>query len=94
MEVRVHVPTALRELSDGRSTLTLDLRGGATVAELLDAVARSHPALGRRIRDERGELRVHVNLFVGDENVRTLEGTGTSLHPGTSVSILAAISGG
>ncbi len=94
MEVTVQVPTALRELTGGRSMLTFDLEEEATIAQLLEAVAAAHPTLERRIRDEQGALRTHVNLFVGDENVRTLAGTATRLPPGASVSILAAISGG
>jgi molybdopterin converting factor small subunit len=94
VEVTVQVPTALRELTGGRSMLTFDLEEEATIAQLLEAVAAAHPTLERRIRDEQGSLRTHVNLFVGDENVRTLAGTATTLPPGASVSILAAISGG
>lgn len=51
-------------------------------------------ALERRIRDEQGRVRVHVNLFVGAENVRGLAGVATELRAGDEVSILAAISGG
>lgn len=74
--------------------LAVDLGDGATVADLLDVLGVSHPALARRVRDERGRLRTHVNLFVGDENVRSLSGTDTALRAGDEVSILAAISGG
>jgi len=94
MEVHARIPAALRDVSGGRSTVTLVLSDSATVAELLDAVATSHPALERRIRDERGALRVHVNLFVGEENIRDLAGAGTELTDGAEVSILAAVSGG
>jgi molybdopterin synthase sulfur carrier subunit len=66
----------------------------ATVADALDAVGEVHPSLERRIRDERGVLRTHVNLFVGDEDVRALDGLATALDPGAELSILAAISGG
>ena len=48
--------------------------GGVTVRRTLDALARSHPALERRVRDELGAVRVHVNLFVGADNVRDLDG--------------------
>jgi molybdopterin converting factor small subunit len=50
--------------------------------------------LERRIRDERGVVRPLVNIFVGDDNVRSLSGVGTLLSPGDDVSILPAISGG
>lgn len=94
MDVRVRVPTALRELGDGRSTLAFDLRQEATIADLLDAIGTAHPALERRIRDEQGMVRTHVNLFVGDENARALGGAATVLRAGDEVSIVAAVSGG
>lgn len=94
MEILVRVPSALRQLVDGRSTCSFDLDEAATLGELLDAVARTHPAIERRIRDEQGALRPHVNLFVGDADVRSLGGTSTVLHPSDEVSVVAAISGG
>jgi len=72
----------------------MDLVEGATVADLLDAVAATSPALERRIRDEQGVLRPHVHLFVGDQDVRALAGTATALAAGDEVSVVAAISGG
>ena len=55
-----------------------------TVAAVLDALAVVHPALERRVRDELGRTRVHVNLFVGTDNVRDLDGLATPIPPGTS----------
>jgi molybdopterin converting factor small subunit len=78
----------------GHSSHSFDLDDGSTVADHLDAVAAAYPALERRIRDEQGVLRPHVNIFVGEENVRSLAGAGTVLSAGAEVSILPAISGG
>jgi molybdopterin converting factor small subunit len=39
-------------------------------------------------------LRVHVNVFVGEENIRTLAGARTTVQAGDEVSIIPAISGG
>ena len=94
MEVVVRVPGALRDLCGGEATIALSLRDGATVDELLDAVATRHPALERRVRDERRIHRPHVNLFVGDVHVRDLDGPATMLREGAEVSIIAAVSGG
>ena len=94
MEVRVRIPAALRELGSGRAVHSVELAEGATVADLLDALAATSPALERRIRDEQGRLRPHVNLFVGDQDVRALEGLASALRPGDEVSVVAAISGG
>ena len=53
-----------------------------------------HPALERRVRNEQRELRVHVNVFVGEENIRALAGADTKVQAGDEVSIIPAISGG
>lgn len=94
MEVRLRLPAALRELGPGTPVLAFDLEASPTVEQLLDALAAAHPAVERRIRDERRRLRPHVNLFVGDENIRSLDGPSTSLKAGDEVSVVAAVSGG
>jgi len=110
VKVRVRVPTALRELVAGSQTVEVDVdvAGGAagsagsagaddgpvTVGSVLDALAVEYPALERRVRDELGRTRVHVNLFVGPDNVRDLDGLATPIAPGGELSIIPAISGG
>ena len=66
----------------------------ATVSTVLDALAIRHPALERRIRDERGRARPHVNLFVGSDNVRDSNGQATPIKAGDELSIVPAVSGG
>jgi molybdopterin converting factor small subunit len=50
--------------------------------------------LERRVRDEAGRTRIHVNLFVDADNIRDLEGVDTAVTDGSDVSIIPAISGG
>ena len=92
--MKVRVPAALRELTGGQAVLALGLPDEATIDDALDAVESLHPALERRVRDEQRALRVHVNVFVGEENIRALAGAATQLRAGDEVSIIPAISGG
>jgi molybdopterin converting factor small subunit len=94
MQVQLWVPAALRTLNEGRAGRSVELADGSTVADLLDAISTDHRALERRVRDEQGTLRPHVNIFVGEDNIRSLAGAGTILQEGDAVSILPAISGG
>ena len=108
-EVIVRVPAALRQVSGGTSAIPVcvptapvprapvtpaPVPGLVTVGAVLDAVSATHPALARRIRDEVGRVRVHVNLFVGADNIRDLDGLDTPIRPGEELTIIAAVSGG
>ena len=102
MEVLVRVPTPLRSLVAGAKSVVLDVSPSGpasdgtavTVGAVLDTLAVEHPPLERRVRDERGRVRVHVNLFVGADNIRDLDGLTTAVSPGAELSIIPAISGG
>jgi molybdopterin converting factor small subunit len=94
VKVTVRLPGALRELADGRRALDVEVPEPATVRALLDAVASGWPAIERRIRDETGVLRPHVNVFVGDANVRDLGGQDTELADDAQVHVIPAVSGG
>jgi|SRR5688572_32956711 molybdopterin converting factor small subunit len=98
MDVRVRVPTQLRELVTGAAVVEIhvggDTDGTTTVATVLDAMATQHAALERRIRDEQGRARPHVNLFVAADNVRDREGLATPIRAGDELSIIPAVSGG
>lgn len=96
MRVRIRVPSPLRPLVAGASTIEIGApdSGAVTVGVVLDALAREHPALERRVRDEQGRVRTHVNLFVGADHVRDRDGLATPIGPGDELSILPAVSGG
>ena len=95
MNVRVRLPTQLRDLAAGASSVVVIVdTTPVTVGSVLDSLATTHPALERRIRDEAGRTRIHVNLFVDADNIRDLEGVDTAVADGSDVSIIPAISGG
>lgn len=78
----------------GAAHVDLDLDAPVTAGEVLDALAAAHPAIGRRVRDEGGALRHHVNVFVGADNVKDLDQLATDVPEGAEVAVLAAVSGG
>ena len=61
---------------------------------MIDALADAHPAVARRVRDEAGVLRRHVNVFVGPDNARDLDAMDTVVPEGSEVALLPAVSGG
>jgi molybdopterin converting factor small subunit len=98
MNVRVRVPTQLRDLVGGAAVVDVPVGIGLdtppTVGMVLDRLGLDHPALERRVRDEQGRARAHVNLFVGSDNVRDREGLSTRINAGEELSIIPAVSGG
>src|SRR5262245_36961898 len=94
MHVTVRIPASLRPLAGGDAALAVDLDDGATIADLLDALAADQPALHRRLRDEQGRVRTHVNVFLAADNIRDLDGPATPLPHGAEVTVLPSVSGG
>ena len=91
MAVTVRIPTTMRPLSGGSSTVEVE---GSTLAEVLKALDAAHPGFAERLFDESGALRRFVNVFVADDDVRYLDGLNTPVPAGTTVSIIPAVAGG
>ena len=89
--VVVRLPAGLRAWSGGQAAIQLS---GATVQAVLDELRAEYPDVERRVRDEQGRLRAHVNVFVGADNIRDLDGLQTELAADQQVTILPAVSGG
>jgi molybdopterin synthase sulfur carrier subunit len=90
MPVNVKIPTQLRAATDGEAVAAVD---GATVAEVLDALYERFGELKARIADDDG-LRRFVNVYVGGEDIRFLDGLETPVTDGAEVTILPAVAGG
>ena len=93
MAISVVLPQALTPYSRGSGTLVVDAPC-ATVADALARVAAQWPAVTDRVLTEQGELRRHVNVFVGDESIRFLDGLSTRVDDGATIMIVPAVSGG
>ena len=91
MSVSVRVPTILRTYTGGESEVTAE---GGTLAEVLDSLDGSYPGIKGRIVDEQGALRRFVNVYVGNDDVRFLDGLQTSVATGAQVSVIPAVAGG
>ncbi len=91
MAVTVRIPTTLRPMAGGNSTVQVE---GATLAEVIEALEAAHPGFKDRLLDESGAMRKFVNIFVADDDVRYLEGLATAVPAGETVSIIPAVAGG
>jgi molybdopterin converting factor small subunit len=94
MTVQVLLPRLLSDCTGGRTAMSLDLPATATVCALLDVLAADHPVFDRRVRDETGALRRHVNVYVDGEEVRRLSGLDTPVPSGAEVMVVQSVAGG
>lgn len=94
MIVEVRLPGVLADDAGGRRSLQVEVADGADVGVLLDALNGSHPRLARRVRDEAGQLRRYVNIYLDEDDIRTLGGTAARILPGAVVMVLPSVAGG
>jgi len=91
MSVNVRIPTILRSYTGGASEVTAE---GETLSAVLDDLEASYGGIRSRIIDETGELRRFVNVYVGNDDVRFLEGLATETPDGAKISVIPAVAGG
>jgi molybdopterin converting factor small subunit len=87
------IPGYVREFTGGRSRVPLEATPG-TVGEALAALWAIHPGVRDRVVTEQGEVRPHVNVFVGTESIRFTGGLATPVGRDAEISIVPAVSGG
>lgn len=93
MAIAIWIPGPLREFTGGAARVEIS-PAPSTVRAALEALWARHPGVRDRVVTELGEVRPHVNVFVGNESIRYLGGLAAPLADGDEVSIIPAVSGG
>ena len=88
---RVRIPPTLRAEAGGAREVEAP---GATVREVLANLAERFPGLGRQVLEDGSEIAPFVNVYLNNEDVRTLEGLETPVREGSTVILLPAMAGG
>jgi len=65
-----------------------------TIAEVVQAIEAMAPGFAFYVCDERGRLRTHVNIFIGDERIADRVHLSDRVDEGSRVYILQALTGG
>lgn len=92
MPVTIHLSGHLKPYTDGKVEILLD-GDFATVGDVLDSLWRQHLSLRDRILNEQGDIRQHVNIFMGGGDVKRLKGLQTTIKS-NDIHIFNAVSGG
>jgi len=87
----IRIPTPLRPFTGGSNEVSV---AGDTVGAALESLTTQHPDLRKHLYSEAGELRAFVNVFLGQEDVRHLQGVQTPLKDGDQLRIVPSVAGG
>ncbi|MDR2247818.1 MAG: MoaD/ThiS family protein [Treponema sp.] len=95
MTVTVLIPTALRAFTDRKSEAEAE---GATVGEVIRAFAETYPDIKQHLYQTgdagTAELRSFINIFLGETNIKNLDGLDTKVADGDTIMLVPAIAGG
>lgn len=87
----VFIPTTLRRLTANQSKVEMS---GATVSDVLDSLEATYPGFRERLFDATGQVKRFINVFVNDDEIRTLQGLDTPIRSSDRISIVPAMAGG
>ena len=85
------IPTPLRSYTNGESIVSVQ---GANVAEAMESLIQKYPTLKPHLYNSDENLRPFVNLFVGENNIKDLQGLETPLDENARVVLIPSIAGG
>lgn len=91
MSVKVQIPSALRRHTEGVGSVDCD---ASTLDELFSALDEKFPALKQHLRDETGQVRRFLNVYVNEEDIRFLGGNQYAFQDGDEVLLVPSIAGG
>ena len=90
----VFVPTPLRRLTNGQSKVSIPSADASDVGGLIRVLDASFPGVAEKVLDGNGEIKRFINVFVNDDEVRSLQGLATPVAEEDRVSIVPAMAGG
>jgi sulfur-carrier protein len=91
MAITVQIPTALRRHTGGTAQVTCS---PANLGELLAVLDQQFPELKPHLRDEAGQIRRFLNIYVNEEDIRFLGGNGYTFQDGDEVLLVPSVAGG
>jgi molybdopterin converting factor small subunit len=87
----LRIPNPMRSYVNGQSEVPVN---GRNVAEAMESLMSQFPALRPHLTNTKGELRPFMNLFLGENNIRELQGLETLLGEDDQLILIPAIAGG
>src|SRR5947209_20497797 len=91
MPVILLIPNALQRYAGGNEQIEVEAQ---TVEGALAGLSDKYPDLRKHLFTDAGQLRQFVNVYVGSEDMRHLQGLSTPVKDGDELSIVPSIAGG
>jgi len=87
----LRIPTPLRSYTNGKSDVIVS---GSIISEALADLTSQYPTIKPHLFNDSGDLRPFVNLFVGEHNIKDLQGVNTPIQDGERLMLIPSIAGG
>ena len=94
MEIKIIIPSPLRNLSNGERSVNIELDENSTILDSINTFDDIYSGMSAKIIAENNSLHNFVNIFMDGEDVRYMQGVDTKLIPGSEISIGPAVAGG
>ncbi len=94
MEIKIIIPSPLRNLSNGERSVNIELDENSTILDSINKLDDIYSGISAKIIDENNSLHNFVNIFMDGEDVRYMQGVDTKLIQGSEISIVPAVAGG
>ncbi len=89
--ITLKIPTPLRYYTDGLAEVFVS---GPSVADAMRNLVEQYPTLEQHLYNGKGDMRAFVNLFLGEDNIKDLQGLETPLKDGDTLRLIPSIAGG
>ncbi len=89
--VNVKIPTPLRKFTEDKGIVKVN---GETVNGVIEDLEKKYPGIKGRLMDNDGEIKKFINIYVGDEDIRFLQGKNTKIKNNEEITIVPSIAGG
>ena len=94
MEIKIIIPSPLRNLSNGERSVNIELDENSTILDSINKLNDIYSGISAKIIDENNSLHNFVNIFMDGEDVRYIQGVDTKLIDNCEISIVPAVAGG
>jgi len=89
--VSIYIPTPFRAITESLDRVSVT---GNTIKEALESLESKYPKFTDLLYGEDGKILRHINIYINNQEIHTLEGLKTRVSSGDQIAIIPALAGG